>query len=787
MNRRLLLRYLTGTCLLVFLRFWPLFFGSTVAFGDNFSLMVPGKLFTAHWLQQGILPLWNPTLLAGIPWLADSNQSVLYPSTLLFMLLRPAVAVNATILGHLVVTFLGMAILARQFSQKLSTHFLAATLWTLSPQITATLNNLASLQSLSLLPWVVLAGLKLERSKWWTVAFVGLVFLQWLGGYPQYVLYAVLTGVCFHAWLYFSSVHDNRRTAVRIGDWLLNWAFRAVIVLLTTAVLWWPFLEVLQNSTRAVQSLDQAATGSLQLYELSKIVFPYLFVQHNLGMAWGPAWNGESNIFLYSTVFGVLVIGLWLTSLQKKKSEWFLVGVAVISVVLAFGENVPGFSLLTSLPIISSARGTNTILCIAACAVSLLLSVVIERLSIKQATAGRIYWSILALGSAALLVFIAVRTQFNEIWATVNHLLKGRLAASIFHTLERDYVIASAFFGYGAISALFTSLLVFLWQRQRYWLLVVVIAMEMSFFTQMYFFYVPLSHYDAPKLDSVGSEILSQAELKTYRVLPRNYNAPYTDFGAYWEALTKRAPFTDSYVDATELAEMHRAEEMKQGGTPNWNQVQNVPSITGYTTLLPQDLAQEFATTSDRTGQPQGLGINRLDFIPPTHQSLSRWAVRYYLVDSWFSVEPEEVQQFKLLAEQGDWQLFELPNTLSRFRWSDGQAAAVSNLQETPNSIQFELTVAQESGAQSLIIADRYDRNWVATVNGAHAALGNADGQLELQLPPGTASVLLSYQPVRFIQGLWVSLLGVVLSLIWVGWTGLSTRAQRLLNMSQHR
>ena len=38
-----------------------------------------------------------------------------------------------------------------------------------------------------------------------------------------------------------------------------------------------------------------------------------------------------------------------------------------------------------------------------------------------------------------------------------------------------------------------------------------------------------------------------------YRILTRNSNLPYTDYGSYWEAMVVRKPFSDSFV-VTEIA-----------------------------------------------------------------------------------------------------------------------------------------------------------------------------------------------------------------------------------------
>ena len=119
----------------------------TLAMFDNYSLMMPIKLFQARWIRQGIIPLWNPLLFSGISLIGDINQSLFYPSTLLFVLFKPALALNLTLLIHLFITGLGMFHLAKQFVKKGRWAVLAGILWMLSAQVTNSLNNLSILQS----------------------------------------------------------------------------------------------------------------------------------------------------------------------------------------------------------------------------------------------------------------------------------------------------------------------------------------------------------------------------------------------------------------------------------------------------------------------------------------------------------------------------------------------------------------------------------------------------------------------------------------------------------------
>ena len=98
--------------LLLFLMtiFWPVFFGGKAFFfGDNFTLMVPGKLFAVDVIKhEKVIPFWQPYSFSGAPYLADINQSLFYPTTLLFYFLEPGTATNVTVLIHLFIGGMGM-------------------------------------------------------------------------------------------------------------------------------------------------------------------------------------------------------------------------------------------------------------------------------------------------------------------------------------------------------------------------------------------------------------------------------------------------------------------------------------------------------------------------------------------------------------------------------------------------------------------------------------------------------------------------------------------------------
>src|SRR6266571_441841 len=55
--------------------------------GDMMVAIYPWHDFAAKAIRRGTLPLWNPHLLAGTPFLANSQSALFYPLHLIFIIL----------------------------------------------------------------------------------------------------------------------------------------------------------------------------------------------------------------------------------------------------------------------------------------------------------------------------------------------------------------------------------------------------------------------------------------------------------------------------------------------------------------------------------------------------------------------------------------------------------------------------------------------------------------------------------------------------------------------------
>ncbi len=734
---------------LVLLRFFPFLFGKTLIFGDNFSLMIPGKLFSAQWLSRGVVPFWNPNLFAGISWIGDINQSMFYPTTLLFMWFSPSVALNISQIFHQTLAFIGVALLARKFVKPLGLQIMAGALWTFNPLMTVSLHNLSTQQTPAWMPWVVWAGTK--HPLW----FITLCFIQMAAGYPQHVLYSVISAVFLQWWLAFQEKDFTW------WKWIRKWVFIGVVTIAVTAVFWLPMMEDLQNSTRSIQTAQQANSGSMVVSDFMKFVFPTIFDYGRIGMKWGPSWSKPPIAIFYVPMISLIAFFFVVKQKKWQKNDWFFAAAIGAPILIALLASYPQFNVLYSLPIVSMSRGITTLLIISAIFWAIWATTLVDRARFYfPKNAALIVIALIVLASLSYLIS-SQKEAFTVLWQQVDSLTGSKLSLSPFHTVVRDQIIAVNFFLFVLIQLGVLLASWWLLKKKRLLLFGIVLGLEAIIVSTGHYMFAPGALYSIPAKSQSVEQLLEGIDLQQYRVLPRNYNAPYTDFGMYYDALLTRAPFSDSFIDKNELRDFNSLKRMKGGGTPNWNIQLGIPIITGYATLVPKDIDEEFNST-------EIPGLNDLPEISPVDPKLAQWAVKYYLVDTAFDVSRDPIAgaQQQPLRESGPWKLYELP-ALPRFRYLDGGAVTVGDLKENPNEISFR--AINDTAQTEMIIADRWDKNWRAEVNGESVTVENLNGMRKISLPSGYNEVRMWFYPERFYLGVKISLLTAALLVLWYG------------------
>jgi len=86
--------------LLTALMFSHLLLGNAYPWDDLLGQEIPYRMFAGYCLQHGIFPLWNPYSYCGMPFFADLQTAVLYPTNLIVSFL-----INAESFGSWLIEF----------------------------------------------------------------------------------------------------------------------------------------------------------------------------------------------------------------------------------------------------------------------------------------------------------------------------------------------------------------------------------------------------------------------------------------------------------------------------------------------------------------------------------------------------------------------------------------------------------------------------------------------------------------------------------------------------------
>ena len=143
------------------------------------------------WLAAGVLPIWNPYQLCGIPWIATLQGGFFYPLHVLYLLLPTHVGLASLGLLHLLFIAFSTAAFARRAGLTPAAATLAALLFTLHDRVRYLLLWPSHLEAVSWLALGCLAILDLERRKGVrAVALLGLATgASLLAGDPQHTVF----------------------------------------------------------------------------------------------------------------------------------------------------------------------------------------------------------------------------------------------------------------------------------------------------------------------------------------------------------------------------------------------------------------------------------------------------------------------------------------------------------------------------------------------------------------------------------------------------------------------
>ncbi|HHW84640.1 MAG TPA: YfhO family protein [Chloroflexi bacterium] len=690
--------------------------------GDLVSFLFPTYRFAAGELSQGRLPLWNPTLYAGAPFVGDIQAGFLYPPHLLLFLTNPSfpyTMLQALAVGHLYWAGLGMYLLLRMLRWPATpvsrpAALFAAVIFTFADPLLIHLGNLNLIAVLSWLPWVLAAfarGLESGRWVWSGVAGV-LLAIGSYAGHAQSSLYIGLALLLLTigwtatvAW----TPRAKRRALWQPAVMLL---LTGILGALLTAPILLPALELARHAVRSDFTYQDTVAYSLAPTQaLAGLVTPSLFGR-------GPAlhwslWERVELPYLGVPALILAAAGVELAQPEQRRRLWMWLGLAVFGLLVAFGIYTVVHGWLTLwLPMFDQLRAPARALVLWAVGMSVVAGVGFDAVAVHMAR-GRVLRGLLAGGAALLGVSVVVGYALLFVTqADATAFLRASLASLALTLAFGSWLGSWALIAarqqrrlsFGAFSGLMIALL----------------FMELAAAGA----YTDISESDPTQgfqHDAVIAFLRSDPDL--FRIDTR------TDLAGVWQ------PDTAAVAGLQDV-----------GGVANPLALRSYVDFweaTGGRATRQYDLLNvKYVLVKEGSPLPEGKFVK---VFGPT-QGIEVYQNQDFLPRAWFA--PAEA---------------DLTNLQPPAVVTSAQVLAY-----TPNQMRFAVDAP---AAGWLIMSELAYPGWEATVNGAATEIALVNGALRaVAVPAGQVTVMLTYRPASLMWGVVAAVVGLVLLAALIGW-----------------
>lgn len=428
------------------LLFWPVvFIGAYIprGGGDLVSFIYPRYAFVARSVRQGILPLWDPYLYGGQPYLADVQSGLLYPINLLaFALIRSFDYHKLELLAiaHYALAGICAYVLGRQLRLGRFGALIAGIVWEGSGVLVA---HLGHYNLVAVVVWIPLILALLQpalegRSIAWSVAASIALATSTLAGHTQlslYVglivlLYAIGFAIATRSW------QNPFRSVIVVGAWSV----------LMCVVQLWPSFELTRLSVRADLTYDDSIAFSLLPQKLINFLVPH-FYGRTPDNYWGPPSLTEN--YLYVGILPLVLAGLALVAVRDWRPRIFA-AIAALGLLLSFADWSPLHGWLFALaPGFDKVRAPGRFLVLVDLGLAMLAGIgadVLARpLSRRRVPAFRLFltaWAVFAVGMIAVAApIVYLRLFVNQ--AQAESLARQFQTATSSFALSLLFILAS--------------------------------------------------------------------------------------------------------------------------------------------------------------------------------------------------------------------------------------------------------------------------------------------------------------------------------------------------------
>jgi hypothetical protein len=322
---------------------WPVLVGGFLPGSDQYLSGYAFRHFAAeYWREHHAIPLWNPYIFAGMPYVGGMHGDIFYPTAWLRWILPTGTAMGLGFALHFVVA--GAAMYA--FLRGLRLSWGAAVVGGLAFELSGIVASLISpghdgkLFTTALAPLLFLVLLRAVRApRVDRFALVALVIGLSLHGHPQLSYYLLVAAGLWTLFLVFGDPERPRGTP----RWVpLGAALGAVVLgagLYTIQGI--PFYEYIPYSPRATGASsagwEYMTAYSMPIDELMSTFLPQFNGIKEL-------YWGQNGFKLHSEYIGVSVLvlaALGLGGKDQRHIRWAVAGIGVFFLLISLGSHTP--------------------------------------------------------------------------------------------------------------------------------------------------------------------------------------------------------------------------------------------------------------------------------------------------------------------------------------------------------------------------------------------------------------------------------------------------------------
>ncbi|MGH7562508.1 MAG: hypothetical protein ACRENB_15990 [Gemmatimonadales bacterium] len=341
---------------------WPVLLGGFLPGSDQYLAGYAFRHFAAeYWREHHAIPLWNPYIFAGMPFVAGMHGDIFYPTAWLRWVLPTGTAMSLGFALHIVVAGVAMYALLRGLGRSWAGAVVGAVAYELSGIVVSQINpgHDGKLFVTALAPLLFLAllrGIRHRRVEAFGAA--ALVIGLSLHGHPQMSYYLLVAG---GLWTLFLTFTDSEGPRGRQWWIPMGGALAAVALGLGIyAIQALPFYEYIPFSPRGGQGSsggwEYATAYSMPPEELMSTVLPHFNGITDL-------YWGRNYFKLHTEYLGVLVVLLAIEGLagaEERRLRWALGGIGLLFLLVASGAHTPFYRLwYETMPMMKKVRAAG--------------------------------------------------------------------------------------------------------------------------------------------------------------------------------------------------------------------------------------------------------------------------------------------------------------------------------------------------------------------------------------------------------------------------------------------